>query len=173
MIGSESIRPVRGIVPWLAGLLAALCLAVAARAEAPLVCGAAIGVPPERSAPLAAFAREIGLEEVDAFVGTVAAVRRTGHVPACYLTKRAAERLGWKPGRDLWAVAPGTAIGGDRFGNREGRLPAGLRYVEADLDYAGGARGAHRLIFSEGRRAERRLWVTVDHYQTFHPVPAP
>ncbi|MGE5147499.1 MAG: ribonuclease domain-containing protein, partial [Candidatus Eiseniibacteriota bacterium] len=163
----------RHTVALVAGVFAALFLTIAARADQPLVCGAAIDVPDARSAPLEAFAREIGLKQIDAFVGTVAAVRRTGHVPACYLTKRAAQRLGWRPGRDLWAVAPGTAIGGDRFGNREGRLPAGKRYIEADLDYEGGERGAHRLIFSEGRRAERQLWVTVDHYQTFHAVPAP
>ena len=170
---SGTARTAQRIAPWLAGLLAALLLAAVARADQPLVCGAAIGVPVERSAPLEAFARELGLKQIDAFVGTVAAVRRTGHVPACYLTKRAAERLGWRPGQDLWAVASGTAIGGDRFGNREGRLPAGGRYVEADLDYEGGHRGARRLIFTEGPRAERRLWVTVDHYATFHPVPAP
>ena len=159
--------------PWLAGLLAALLLAVAVHADGPVVCGAAIDVPAERRAPLVAFAEQLGLKQVDAFVGTVTAIRRTGHVPACYLTRRNAERLGWRPGQDLWRVVPGAAIGGDRFLNREGRLPAGGRYVEADLDYAGGARGARRLVFTDAPRGARHLWVTVDHYASFRPVPEP
>jgi len=167
-------RPARRrVAPWLAAILAALLLAAPARADGPMVCGAAIGVTPERRAPLEAFAREIGLQQIDAFIGTITAIRRTGQLPACYLTRRNAERLGWRPGQDLWHAAPGTAIGGDRFRNREGRLPAGARYIEADLDYAGGARGPRRLVFTEAPRGERHLWVTVDHYASFHMVPEP
>ncbi|HVO17303.1 MAG TPA: ribonuclease domain-containing protein [Alphaproteobacteria bacterium] len=163
----------RRVAAWLAAILAALAIAAPVRADGPIACGAAIGVTPERRAPLEAFAREVGLQQIDAFVGTVTAIRRTGQLPACYLTRRNAERLGWRPGQDLWRTAPGTAIGGDRFRNREGRLPADARYIEADLDYAGGARGAHRLVFTEAPRGQRRLWVTVDHYASFHPVPEP
>ena len=59
--------------------------------------------------------------------------------------------------------------GGDRFANREKRVPAerGVVLNEADLDYAGGKRGPKRLIYgSDGRR-----WVTIDHYETFREVP--
>jgi hypothetical protein len=78
--------------PWLAGLLAALLLATAARADGPAVCGAAIDVPTERRAPLVAFAEQLGLKQVDAFVGTVTAVRRTGPVPGWSSPTRRAAR---------------------------------------------------------------------------------
>jgi hypothetical protein len=91
-------------------------------------------------------------------------------LPPKFVTKRQARSKGWAPGMDLWA-APGLrgkSIGGDRFNNREGRLPDGGRgWREADLDYNGGRRGGKRVVFSEnGRRM-----VTVDHYSRFVEVP--
>ena len=89
---------------------------------------------------------------------------RNARLPDKFVTKKQARQAGWRPGRDLWQVPAlkGKSIGGDRFGNREGRLPPG-DWREADLDYRGGRRGAKRLLFSgEGQRR-----VTVDHYQTF------
>ncbi len=90
------------------------------------------------------------------------------HLPPKFVTKREAKELGWRPGSDLWALPAldGSSIGGDRFGNREARLPSG-RWREADLDYHGGRRGAKRLIYSD----DGRRFVTVDHYRTFHEVP--
>jgi ribonuclease T1 len=90
-------------------------------------------------------------------------------LPAKFVTKRRARERGWKPGSDLWSVPSlrGSSIGGDRFGNREGRLPRG-RWREADLDYHGGHRGSKRLIFSD----DGRRYVTVDHYRRFVEVPA-
>ncbi|MDD5241625.1 MAG: ribonuclease domain-containing protein [Sulfuricella sp.] len=89
-------------------------------------------------------------------------------LPDQFVAKRQAQRMGWRPGRDLWSVPAlrGKSIGGDHFGNREGRLLPG-DWREADLDYRGGHRGAKRLLFS--RDGMRR--VTVDHYQTFIEVP--
>ncbi len=90
-------------------------------------------------------------------------------LPPKFVTKREARSEGWRPGRDLWSVESlrGSSIGGDRFNNREGRLPE-KRWREADLDYKGGHRGGKRLIFSgDGER-----FVTVDHYRTFVEVPA-
>jgi len=89
-------------------------------------------------------------------------------LPEKFLTKREAQQSGWRPGRGLWDIPAlhGRSIGGDRFGNREGRLPRG-NWREADLDYRGGRRNAKRLLFSsDGRR-----WLTVDHYQTFSEIP--
>lgn len=93
---------------------------------------------------------------------------RNAQLPDKFVTKRQAQQAGWRPGRDLWSVPAlrGKSIGGDRFGNREGRLPRG-DWREADLDYQGGHRGAKRLLFS--RDGLRR--VTVDHYQAFVEVP--
>lgn len=93
---------------------------------------------------------------------------RNNKLPGKFVTKREAQQAGWRPGRDLWEVPAlkGKSIGGDRFGNREGRLPRG-DWREADLDYKGGHRGAKRLLFS--RDGQRR--VSVDHYQTFVEIP--
>lgn len=116
-----------------------------------------------------AFAARVGLADVEAFVDTIDHLERTGRLPPRYVTKDQARDLGWHPGRDLWAVAPGRSIGGDVFGNRERRLPPLGRnaYREADLDYRGGRRNARRLVFgSDGSR-----WVTMDHYETFQAVP--
>ena len=90
-------------------------------------------------------------------------------LPAAFVTKQRARSLGWKPGKNLWSVIAlkGSSIGGDRFNNREGRLPDN-KWREADLGYKGGRRGGKRLIFSrDGAR-----FVTVDHYRTFVEVPA-
>lgn len=121
-------------------------------------------------ADLRRFAREMRLSDVDGFVETVRSVRETGRLPAArYIDKNAAAKLGWRPGDDLCRVADGRAIGGDRFSNREGRLPAapGRRWTEADLDFDCGRRNARRLVFS----SDRLIYVTVDHYATFREVP--
>jgi ribonuclease T1 len=118
---------------------------------------------------LRAFAQRAGLEQTEAFAETVTSLRTAKALPTHYLTKREAERLGWKPGQDLCRVAPGKAIGGDSFGNREKRLPetSGRRWREADLDYACGKRGAKRLVWS----SDGLIYVTTDHYGTFKEVP--
>lgn len=126
---------------------------------------------PRGTADLGELARELGLRDVEGFVETVETVCRTGRLPERYLTKREARARGWQPGRDLCAVAPGRAIGGDRFGNREGRLPEapGRSWYEADLDFACGRRGPKRLVFSD----DRLVFVTLDHYRSFRRVPCP
>ena len=59
--------------------------------------------------------------------------------------------------------APGCAIGGDKFGNREGVLPDG-KYHECDIDTIGqDSRGAKRLVYSD----DGRIYYTEDHYETF------
>lgn len=92
-------------------------------------------------------------------------------LPETFVTKARARKLGWRPGQPLWKYKKlkGKSIGGDRFNNREKKLPAGKRvWREADLDYQGGRRNAKRLLYSnDGLR-----YVTVDHYQTFTEVPS-
>lgn len=88
-----------------------------------------------------------------------------GHLPDNYITKTEARELGWTGG-SVEQVAPGCAIGGDRFGNREGILPsAGDRtYYECDIDTIGrSSRGAKRLVFSD----DGLIYYTEDHYETF------
>jgi hypothetical protein len=118
---------------------------------------------------LRGFARQVGLVDADSFVAAVTALRAGGKLPDRWITKAEAERRGWHPGDDLCRAARGKAIGGDRFGNYERRLPEanGRQWREADLDYACGRRGAKRLLWS----SDGMIYVTVDHYANFREVP--
>lgn len=120
-------------------------------------------------AEVRAFGQRIGLRDVDGFVEAVLSIRERGSLPERWITKDEAENLGWWPGQDLCDAAPDSAIGGDRFGNRERRLPdrQGRRWREADLDFDCGRRGAKRLLWS----SDGLVFVTVDHYETFREVP--
>jgi hypothetical protein len=135
------------------------------------VCAAGASLSSPQDAALVAFATRVGLRYPEAF-RTLADYLHADDgraLPGCYLTKRGAEALGWRPGRDLWAVEPGAAIGGNRFWNREGKLPRRWngRYVEADLDYVGGHRGAHRLVFVRAMGGDWLLFVSTDHDGSF------
>ena len=117
---------------------------------------------------LAAFAEQVGLRDVPAFVETVRTLRDTGHLPPRYVTKDEARARGWRGG-GLCSVWPGHVIGGDVFNNFGRQLPGGPGrvYHEADLDTGCGPRGAKRLIYS----SEGLIFVTVDHYNNFTQVP--
>ena len=131
------------------------------------------------AAPLAAadidlelgrFARNVGLQDMAGFVETVGALRADGHLPSRYVSKRRAERLGWRPGLDLCRLSPGDAIGGDPFKDHAHALPsaAGRRWREADLDErCARDRGRFRLIWSN----DGLIYMTPDHYRSFIPVP--
>lgn len=94
-----------------------------------------------------------------------------GCLPDNFITKNEAMGLGWDSYRNYVSdVAPGMSIGGDRFGNYEGLLPAkkGRQYYECDCYYTGGKRNAYRIIFSN----DGLVFYTEDHYRTFtemHP----
>ena len=88
-----------------------------------------------------------------------------GHLPENFITKDEARELGWEGG-SVEVYAPGYAIGGDVFGNREGILPEeqGRVYYECDVDTKGeDSRGAHRLVYS----SDGLIYYTADHYETF------
>lgn len=89
-----------------------------------------------------------------------------GHLPGNYIKKNEAQDLGWVSNQgNLWKVAPGKSIGGDRFGNREGLLPnkSGRKYYECDIDFDGSYRNAKRIIFSN----DGLIYYTDDHYESF------
>lgn len=101
------------------------------------------------------------------FVASV--LRKTGKLPDRFLSKKEARKLGWVPEQgNLNEVAPGKSIGGDRFGNYEGKLPAqkGRSYREADVYDSPERRGAERLVFSN----DGLIFYTPDHYKTFYDV---
>lgn len=88
-----------------------------------------------------------------------------GHLPDNYITKSEANALGWRSG-SVERVAPGYAIGGDYFQNREGLLPKkdGRQYYECDIDTDGGkSRGSKRIVFSN----DGLIYYTTDHYRSF------
>jgi hypothetical protein len=92
-----------------------------------------------------------------------------GHLPSNYVTKAEAEDAGWKTeGLDLDEACPGKSIGGDRFGNREKRLPnaKGRTWRECDVDSTGGRRGAKRIVYSN----DGLIYYTDDHYKNFEQL---
>ena len=92
-----------------------------------------------------------------------------GGLPGNFITKNEAKKLGWVSSQgNLWKVARGRSIGGDRFGNYEGLLPEaqGRRYTECDIGFDGGYRGGERVIFSN----DGLLFYTQDHYASFDEV---
>src|SRR5699024_3104963 len=87
-------------------------------------------------------------------------------LPDNYITKSKARDLGWESSRgNLWDVSDEKSIGGDKFGNREGKLPTaeGRQYYECDINYEGGYRGAERLVYSN----DGLIYYTDDHYNSF------
>ena len=102
-------------------------------------------------------------EEVSLYIYTY------GELPDNYLTKSEAISLGWDSSKgNLWDVADGMSIGGDKFGNREGILPKekGRVYYECDIDYEGGYRNSKRIVFSN----DGLIYYTEDHYESFEEI---
>ena len=90
-------------------------------------------------------------------------------LPDNFLTKKEAQRRGWSSSRgNLWDVAYGCSIGGDRFGNYEGILPEakGRTWTECDIGFDGGYRGAARIVFSN----DALMYYTDDHYASFERI---
>lgn len=115
-----------------------------------------IRTPDEEEASLDEDGTYNSVEDVSLYLHTY------GHLPDNYITKSEAQALGWTGG-PVDKYAAGCAIGGDKFGNREGILPAGS-YHECDIDTIGGTgRGAKRIVYSD----DGRIYYTEDHYETF------
>ena len=104
------------------------------------------------------------MEEVAVYLATY------GCLPPNFITKAEARDLGWDSREgNLYLVAPGRTIGGDRFGNYEGLLPheKGRGWTECDVnDPEGSFRGAERLVFSN----DGLIYYTADHYESFSEV---
>ena len=91
-------------------------------------------------------------------------VKQNHELPNYYLTKNEAKKLGWLASKgNLCEALPGRAIGGDKFGNREKKLPKGEQYYEADVNYNCGNRNADRIVFTENGE----VWLTKNHYKSF------
>ena len=115
------------------------------------------------SAIVAGTATSDGANGVDLFVATY------GKLPDNYLGKKNTQKMGWDPKQgNLAEVLPRMLIGGDRYKNRDGRLPdaPGRVWYEADFDYTGGYRNDCRLLYSN----DGLIFVTYDHYATFYEI---
>ncbi len=89
-----------------------------------------------------------------------------GELPENYISKEEARELGWEGG-SVEVYQDGAAIGGDRFGNREGLLPTGS-WLECDIDTEDrDSRGAKRLVFN---LEDGLYYFTNDHYESFVEV---
>ncbi|MBP5766976.1 MAG: hypothetical protein J6X47_08315 [Clostridia bacterium] len=92
-------------------------------------------------------------------------IKTYGKLPPNFITKQEARNLGWKSG-NVQKYAPGKAIGGDTFQNKEGILPktSGVIYKECDIDTNGKKdRGSKRIVFG----SDGRIFYTEDHYNTY------
>ena len=92
-------------------------------------------------------------------------------LPSYYVTKKQAEAQGWiSKKRNLAKVCPNKMIGGDLYKNKERKLPSAPNRIwyEADINYISGERNRQRILYSN----DGLIFVTYDHYQTFHEITA-
>lgn len=109
--------------------------------------------------PIAKDGEYTGKEDVALYLYTY------GELPSNFITKKEASELGWEGG-SLEPYAPGKSIGGDYFGNYEGKLPKkkGREYHECDIDTKGAKkRGSKRIVYSN----DGLIYYTEDHYETY------
>lgn len=91
-------------------------------------------------------------------------IKKYKGLPSNYITKDEANKIGWSVEDNNELV-----IGGDRFGNREKKLPykKGREYYEADLiEGYSYNRGPSRLVYSN----DGLIFYTNDHYETFEEL---
>lgn len=92
-------------------------------------------------------------------------INQFGKLPSNFMTKKEAEKQGWKSGA-LDTVIAGYSIGGDKYGNNEGLLPTkeGRQYYVCDIDTVGQQeRGTKRIVFSN----DGLIYYTDDFYASF------
>lgn len=90
-------------------------------------------------------------------------------LPVNYISKKNAMEKGWNPALgNLRSIEPWATIGGNVFYNDKCKLPEknGRIWYEADINYTGGFRNNHRLLYSN----DGLVFVTYDHYETFYEI---
>ncbi|WP_276877489.1 ribonuclease domain-containing protein [Chryseobacterium joostei] len=107
---------------------------------------------------------QVSIDKLTEEKTVISYVKQNHRLPDYYITKNEARNQGWNPSTgNLCEVLPGKAIGGDKFGNREGRLPDGDKYFEADVNYHCGGRNADRIIYTQNGD----VYLTKNHYKSF------
>ena len=110
-----------------------------------------------------------GTATIDGDSGADYLMRHLNVLPDNYVSKQSAIQNGWKNNKgNLWQVMPGSNIGGDVFFNSKGKLPnfPGRIWYEADINYTGGYRNSHRLLYSN----DGLIFATYDHFKTFYEI---
>lgn len=135
-------------------------------------CGSSKQAAPQKSQPAATSqVKGSGISQDGSYTSkdqVAAYIRKFKKLPKNYITKKQAKALGWQTKGTLDKVAPGKSIGGDRFGNHEGKLPNkdGRKWTECDIDYVKGNRNGKRIVFS----SDGLIYYTGDHYNSFTQV---
>lgn len=107
---------------------------------------------------------QVSIDQLTEEKTVISYVKQNHKLPDYYITKNEARKQGWNPSEgNLCDVLPGKAIGGDKFGNREGRLPDREKYFEADVNYHCGGRNADRIIYTQNGE----VYLTKNHYKSF------
>ncbi len=112
--------------------------------------------------------KQVGTATEDGVLGADVFLMYRHRLPEHYISKAEAKKFGWISNQgNLDEVAPGKMIYGDHQ-NRYGKLPSapGRSWYEADINYRGGYRNHDRILFS----SDGLIFVTYDHYQTYHEV---
>lgn len=91
-----------------------------------------------------------------------------GVLPDYYITMDEIEDLGWRPKKHPKDYVPDKMVTGGIYQNRNGHLPnsPGRIWHEADINYEQGKRNSQRIVWSN----DGLIFVTYDHYATFHEV---
>lgn len=89
-------------------------------------------------------------------------------LPDEYITKNEAKNYGWNEKKKLRTILPGRIMVGDVYSNKNGKLPdaPGRIWYEADINYVGFKRSAHRIVYSN----DGLMFVTYDHYFSFYEI---
>jgi len=113
--------------------------------------------------------KQVGTATEDGIFGADVYLMYENTLPNYYIKKKQARKMGWIPIEgNLDAVAPGNLLGGDDYGNKDGKLPSapGRKWYEVDINYEGGFRGNDRILVS----SDGLIFVTYDHYKTYYEI---
>ena len=94
-------------------------------------------------------------------------IRTYGHLPSNYITLEEAKQLGYDGTGDLWSIVSGKSIGGDLFDNNGKINDDGRTYYVCDVNYAGGARGSERIVYSQ----DGECYYSDDNCETLIEMP--
>ena len=111
---------------------------------------------------------EAGTATMNGTDGADWSLKQKGVLPDYYITFEDIYKLGWRLGKYPSDYAPGKMITVGTYQNRNGHLPQakGRTWQEADIHYKQGKRNSQRIVWSN----DGLLFVTYDHYETFHEI---